>query len=63
MAALKKYKCNTCDYIYDEAKGEPKNGIPEMTEWQDLPADYVCPVCGVNKESFALYEETTTIKA
>ena len=60
---MKKYKCNTCDYIYDEAKGEPGNGIQEMTEWQDLPADYVCPICGVNKEAFALVEATTTIKA
>lgn len=60
---MKKYKCNTCDYIYDEAKGEPQNGIPEMTEWQDLPEDYVCPICRVNKEAFALVEDTTTIKA
>ena len=34
-----------------------------MTEWQDLPEDYVCPICGVNKEAFALVEDTTTIKA
>lgn len=59
---MKKYKCAVCDYIYDEAKGEPRNGIPEMTEWEHLPQDYTCPECGVNKESFALYEEMTTIK-
>ena len=60
--AVKKYKCNTCDYIYDEAKGEPENGIVAMTEWNDLPLEYVCPICGLNKEAFALYEEQTTIK-
>ena len=59
---MKKYKCDTCDYIYDEAKGEPENGIAPMTEWEDLPPDYVCPICGLGKEAFALYEEDTTIK-
>lgn len=59
---MKKYKCDTCDYIYDEAKGEPENGIAPMTEWEDLPSDYVCPICGLGKEAFALYEEETTIK-
>ncbi|MBQ2412148.1 MAG: rubredoxin, partial [Anaerotignum sp.] len=52
----------TCDYVYDEVKGEPEHGIQAMTAWADLPLEYVCPVCGVNKESFALYEEQTTIK-
>ena len=60
---MKKYKCSVCDYIYDEAKGEPDHGIPEMTEWKDLPEDYACPLCGLGREAFALYEETTTIKA
>ena len=59
---MKKYKCNTCDYVYDEVKGEPEHGIQAMTAWADLPLEYVCLVCGVNKESFALYEEQTTIK-
>ena len=59
---MKKYKCNTCDYIYDEAKGDPKRGIVAMTAWNDLPLEYVCPRCGLNKEAFALYEEQTTIK-
>ena len=36
---MKKYKCNTCDYIYDEAKGEPERGIVAMTEWNDLPLE------------------------
>ena len=59
---VKKYKCSTCDYIYDEAKGEPERGIVAMTEWNDLPLEYVCPGCGLNKEAFALYEDQTTIK-
>ena len=66
---MKKYKCNIAfrpeiryDYIYDEARGEPERGIVAMTEWNDLPLDYVCPRCGLNKEAFALYEAQTTIK-
>ena len=59
---MKKYKCNQCDYIYDEAKGEPKNKIAQMCEWETVPLSYTCPVCGMNKEGFSLYEEQTTIK-
>ncbi len=59
---MKKYKCSVCDYIYDEAKGEPENGISAMTAWGDLPLEYVCPECGLGREAFALYEEQTTIK-
>lgn len=60
---MKKYKCSVCDYFYEEAKGEPERGIPAMTEWEDLPADYACPVCGQGKEAFALYEDNVTVKA
>lgn len=60
---MKTYKCCVCDYLYREEKGEPQKGIPELTEWQDLPQDFRCPICGANKEAFALYEEKTTIRA
>ena len=39
-----------------------ERGIVAMTEWNDLPLEYVCPGCGLNKEAFALYESQTTIK-
>lgn len=38
--------------IYDEAVGEPDNGIAAGTKWEDLPDDYVCPLCGVGKDMF-----------
>lgn len=50
---LMKYVCNTCGYIYDEAAGDPDNGIAPGTKWDDLPADFVCPLCGVGKEDFS----------
>lgn len=47
-----KYVCNVCGYVYDEAKGDPDNGIAPGTKWEDVPEDYCCPVCGVGKDSF-----------
>ena len=42
-----KYRCIACGYVYDPARGEPKNGISPGTAFGDLPESYVCPVCGV----------------
>jgi rubredoxin len=42
----KRYRCKLCGYIYSPLRGEPHNGIPAGTEFEDLPDDYVCPVCG-----------------
>lgn len=50
---MKKYVCNICGYVYDEEKGEPDNGIAPGTKWEDLPDDYACPLCGVDKEDFS----------
>lgn len=41
-----RYRCRLCGYIYSPLRGEPHNGIPEGTEFDDLPKNYVCPVCG-----------------
>lgn len=49
---MEKYICNVCGYEYDEAKGEPDNGIAPGTKFADLPADYVCPICGAGKDEF-----------
>ena len=50
---MKKYICETCDYIYDPAIGDPENGIEPGTAFEDLPEDWVCPDCGLGKEEFA----------
>jgi rubredoxin len=46
-----KYVCS-CGYEYDPALGDPDNGIAPGTAWEDVPADWVCPVCGLDKDSF-----------
>lgn len=49
---LPKYRCTICNYIYDPAAGDPDNGVPPGTVFDDLPGDWVCPVCGAGKEVF-----------
>lgn len=49
---MKKYECTVCGFVYDEAIGDPDNGIAPGTKWEDLPEDYTCPLCGVGKEDF-----------
>jgi rubredoxin len=43
-----KYICSMCNYIYDEKRGEPHRGIKPGTKFEDLPDDYVCPVCALD---------------
>jgi hydroxylamine reductase len=49
---MKKYECTACSYVYDPEKGDPDNGINPGTAFEDLPDDWVCPVCGVEKSEF-----------
>lgn len=49
---MDKYICTVCDWVYDPAVGDPDNGIAPGTAFEDLPADWVCPVCGVGKDEF-----------
>ncbi len=47
-----KWQCTICGYIYDPAVGDPENGIKAGTAFEDLPDSWVCPDCGVGKDSF-----------
>lgn len=49
---MSKYECTVCGYIYNPAEGDQDNGIAPGTAFEDLPEDWVCPVCGVGKEEF-----------
>ena len=49
---VKKFVCELCGYEYDPEIGDPDNGIEEGTEFEDLPEDWVCPLCGATKENF-----------
>ncbi len=47
-----KYVCTVCGYIYDPAQGDPDNGVPAGTPWEEVPQAWVCPLCGVGKDQF-----------
>jgi rubredoxin len=49
---IMKYVCSACGYIYDPAEGDPDNGVEAGTAWENVPEDWVCPVCGVGKDEF-----------
>ena len=48
-----KYVCDLCGWEYDEELGDPENGIAPGTKCEDLPDDFVCPLCGADKSSFS----------
>ena len=52
MDNVKKYQCSPCQYIYDPKEGDPENGVPPGTAFEDLPDDWICPLCGVSKDLF-----------
>lgn len=55
-----KYICDVCGWIYDEEAGYPEGGIAPNTKWEDLPEDFKCPLCGIDKENFSQEEQYMT---
>ena len=49
---MEKWQCIICGYIYDPAVGDMENGIAPGTSFEELPDEWVCPVCGSGKEMF-----------
>jgi hydroxylamine reductase len=47
-----KYRCIVCAYIYNPENGDPENEIEPGTSFEDLPDDWVCPLCFVGKDQF-----------
>ena len=48
---MDKWEC-PCGYIYDPMVGDIDNNIPAETPFENLPDDWVCPLCGAEKEYF-----------
>ena len=48
-----KYVCDICGWEYDEETGVPEKGIAPGTKFEDLPADFECPLCAARKDSFS----------
>jgi rubredoxin len=51
------YVCDVCGYIYDPSEGDPELQVAAGTPWENLPEDWICPVCGAPKEHFTPLEE------
>ena len=54
---MKKYLCDPCGYIYEPEVGDRDSGIEPGTAFEDIPDDWVCPICGVGKDLFSVIEE------
>jgi len=53
---MKRYICPPCGYIYDPEIGDPDSGISPGTAFEDIPENWICPVCGLAKSVFEPYE-------
>ena len=53
---MEKYLCVICDYVYDPEKGDPDNGVAPGTAFEDISDDWVCPICGADKDQFEVTE-------
>jgi rubredoxin len=53
---MEKYQCTVCLYTYDPAVGDPDNGQPPGTPFEDLPEGWLCPDCGAPKRDFVRLE-------
>ena len=53
---MEKYKCEVCGYVYDPADGDEVGGIAPGTSFDELPEDWVCPICGESKDVFTEVE-------
>ena len=51
---MKKYTCEICGYIYEPTSGDPDDGVPVKTPFEEIPDSWVCPICGASKDAFEL---------
>ncbi len=49
---MDQYVCSVCGYVYDPTLGDPNNGVEPGTAFENLPIDWVCPVCGASQDQF-----------
>ena len=57
VSKMAKYECTVCGYIYDPELGDPDGDIKPGTPFEEIPDDWVCPVCGASKDQFEKIKE------
>lgn len=50
---MERWVCEPCGWVYDPAEGDPDGGIEPGVAFEDLPDDWVCPMCGAEKDQFS----------
>lgn len=50
---MSNYQCNVCKHIYSEEQGDVDRDVSPNTPFEELPDDWVCPLCGVEKSMFS----------
>lgn len=55
-APWRNWMCVVCGFTYSEADGLPEEGIAPGTRWEDVPATWTCPDCGMSKDDFDMIE-------
>ncbi|MBQ8407406.1 MAG: rubredoxin [Clostridia bacterium] len=49
---MRSFVCELCGYVYRPAEGDEENGVEAGTDFEDIPEDWTCPLCGASKEDF-----------
>ncbi|MES9845275.1 MAG: rubredoxin, partial [Candidatus Sedimenticola sp. 6PFRAG5] len=62
-SAFRRWICEACGYIYDEAKGDPDSGLAPGTLYEDIPDDWQCPLCGLTKSDLILLPDPKPMAA
>lgn len=57
-ADYRRWICDACGFIYDEAQGDPDSGLAPGTRYDDIPDDWECPLCGLRKADLRLLPDT-----
>ena len=55
-AEAPRWLCVACGWVYDPAEGDPDSGIEPGTPFEDIPEDWMCPICGATKADFEQLE-------
>ncbi len=53
---MDRWKCRLCGYVYDPAHGDSDNNIAPNIPFENLPDNWVCPICGATKDQFEKIE-------
>lgn len=62
-APWREYLCKACGLVYSEELGDPDSGLPPGTRFEDIPDDWLCPLCGVTKADFELKSASRPTRA